>query len=63
MLSDQLRRPYPPVLAAAEAAGCKVGLVLALLDRNEGGSEAIRRRGYAFEALLTAGEDGRIRPA
>ena len=48
---------------AAEEAGCTVGLVLALLDRNEGGSDAIRERGYKFEALLTAGEDGRIRPA
>ena len=48
---------------AAEAAGCTVGLVLALLDRNEGGSDSIRQRGYKFEALLTAGEDGRIRPA
>ena len=50
-------------IAAAEEAGCKVGLVLAILDRNEGGSDAIRQRGYKFEALLTAGEDGRIRPA
>ena len=48
---------------AAEAAGCTVGLVLAVLDRNEGGSDAIRQRGYRFAALLTAGEDGRIRPA
>ena len=48
---------------AAEEAGCTVGLVLAVLDRNEGGSDAIRERGYRFEALLTAGEDGRIRPA
>ena len=48
---------------AAEEAGCTVGLVLALLDRNEGGSDAIRERGYRFETLLTAGEDGRIRPA
>ena len=50
-------------IEAAEAVGCKVGLVLALLDRNEGGSDAIRQRGYQFEALLSAGEDGRIRPA
>ena len=50
-------------IAAAEEAGCTVGLVLALLDRNEGGSRAIRERGYRFEALLRAGEDGRIRPA
>ncbi len=48
---------------AAEEAGCTVGLVLALLDRNEGGSEAIQDRGYKFEALLTAGDDGKIRPA
>lgn len=50
-------------IAAAEEAGCTVGLVLALLDRNEGGSEAIRERGYRFEALFTAGEDDQIRPA
>ncbi len=48
---------------AAEEAGCTVGLVLAVLDRNEGGSDAIRERGYRFAALLVAGEDGRIRPA
>ncbi len=50
-------------IAAAEAAGCRVVLTLAVLDRNEGGSRAIRERGYPFEALLTAGDDGRIRPA
>ena len=48
---------------AAEEAGCTVGLVLAVLDRNEGGSDAIRERGYRFAALLTAGADGQIRPA
>ena len=50
-------------IAAAEAAGCRVVLTLAVLDRNEGGSRAIRERGYTFAALLTAGDDGRIRPA
>ena len=45
---------------AAEAAGCKIGLVAAILDRNEGGSDAIRARGYRFASLLTAGADGRI---
>ena len=50
-------------IAAAEAAGYTVGLTLAALDRNEGGSDAIRRRGYPFAALLTAGADGKIRPA
>ena len=48
---------------AAEAAGCTIGLVLAVLDRNEGGSDAIRERGYPFAALLTAGADGQIRAA
>ena len=50
-------------IAAAEAAGCKVALVVAILDRNEGGSQAIQERGYPFTALLTAGADGVIRPA
>ena len=48
---------------AAEKAGLNVRLVLAILDRNEGGSDAIREGGYRFEALLAAGEDGQIRPA
>ena len=50
-------------IEAAEEAGYKVGLVLAALDRNEGGSDAIRDRGYRFVSLLTAGDDGNIRPA
>jgi orotate phosphoribosyltransferase len=50
-------------IAAAEDAGCTVALVLAILDRNEGGSADIRRRGYRFASLLTAGNDGQIRPA
>ena len=47
-------------IAAAEEAGCTVGLVMAVLDRNEGGSDTIRQRGYRFASLLTAGADGRI---
>ena len=47
-------------IAAAEEAGCTVGLVMAVLDRNEGGSDTIRQRGYRFASLLTAGVDGRI---
>ena len=50
-------------IGAVEAAGCRVGLALAALDRNEGGSAALRERGYRFAALLTAGADGRIRAA
>ena len=50
-------------IAAAEAAGCEVAVVMAILDRNEGGSQAIRERGYPFTALLVGGDDGVIRPA
>jgi orotate phosphoribosyltransferase len=37
-------------IEAAEALGCKVELVLALVDRHEGGGDAIRARGYTFLA-------------
>jgi len=35
------------------AEGGKVALVLALVDRLEGGREAIAARGYAFESIFT----------
>ena len=47
-------------IAAAEAAGCSVVKVLALLDRREGGSEEMRRRGYDFVALMAATPEGKI---
>jgi orotate phosphoribosyltransferase len=47
-------------IAAAEAAGCTVVKVLAVLDRREGGSDELRRRGYDFEALLAATPEGEI---
>ena len=50
-------------IKAAEEAGCKVVKVVSILDRNEGGSEEIRKRGYDFSALLTATPDGKIEPA
>ena len=50
-------------IGAVEAAGGAVSLVIAVLDRNEGGSQALRERGYPFAALLVAGDDGVIRPA
>ncbi|MBI4220374.1 MAG: orotate phosphoribosyltransferase [Chloroflexi bacterium] len=49
-------------IEAAEAAGCKVVKVLAILDRRQGGSDELRRRGYSFEALLEASPAGDIRP-
>ena len=45
---------------AVEAAGGKVVKVLCILDRNEGGSDELRRRGYDFAALLEANERGEI---
>ena len=50
-------------VAAAEAAGCTVVKTLAILDRQEGGSAELRRRGYDFTALLAADEQGEIHPA
>ncbi|MBT4513426.1 MAG: orotate phosphoribosyltransferase [Chloroflexi bacterium] len=43
-----------------ESAGCRVGKVIVLLDRNQGGSEEIRKRGYNFAAILSADEKGNV---
>ena len=45
-------------IEAAEAAGCTVVKVLAVLDRCEGGGEELRRRGYDFTSLLVAKQRG-----
>lgn len=50
-------------IEAVEEAGCRVVKVVCILDRHMGGSDEIRRRGYDFEALLEAGDDGRIEVA
>ena len=49
-------------IEAVEAAGCQVVKVLSILDRKQGGSDEIRRRGYDFVALLEADERGEIAP-
>jgi orotate phosphoribosyltransferase len=49
-------------IEAAEGAGCAVVKVLAVLDRKEGGSEEMRKRGYDFASLLEATPEGTIRP-
>ena len=49
-------------IEAAEAAGCTVVKVAAVLDRKEGGSDELRRRGYDFAALLEA-KEGTIQAA
>ena len=42
-----------------EDAGCEVVIVACILDRREGGSDAIRARGYEFFAFLED-DDGTI---
>jgi orotate phosphoribosyltransferase len=47
------------ILSAAqtiEDAGCEVGRTLAVVDREEGGAEEIRRAGYRFDAILRVSE-------
>ena len=50
-----------PAIKAVEEAGCKVERVLAILDRNQGGSEELRNRGYDFRVLLEADGSGKVR--
>jgi orotate phosphoribosyltransferase len=45
---------------AAEAVGCAVVKVMALLDRREGGAEELRKRGYDFAALMAANPKGKV---
>jgi len=44
----------------AEAAGCRVVKVVALVDRHRGGSDEVRRRGYDFVAILHADAGGEL---
>ena len=48
-------------IEAVEAEGCKVVKVVALLDRQQGGADEVRRRGYDFAALLSADSSGEVR--
>ncbi len=50
-------------IEAVESAGYRVVKVLSILDRNEGGSAELRRRGYSYQALLSANENGEIGPS
>jgi orotate phosphoribosyltransferase len=45
---------------AAEAEGHEVVVVLAILDRRQGGTEELLRRGYDFRCLLEATPEGEI---
>ena len=42
------------VIKAVETEGCEVAQVIALLDRQQGGPEELRRRGYNFTSILRA---------
>jgi orotate phosphoribosyltransferase len=50
-------------IEAVEAEGCQVVKVVVLLDRHQGGSDEIRRRGYDFQAILSADAEGEVRIA
>ena len=50
-------------IEAVEAQGCKAVKVVVLLDRQQGGSDEIRRRGYDFAAILSADAEGEVRLA
>ncbi len=43
-------------IAAVKAIGCDVRKVLAVVDREEGGREALKELGYPLEAVFTARE-------
>ena len=50
-------------ISAVEEAGCTVERVLTILDRNQGGGDELRSRGYDFRTLLEADAEGRVRVA
>ncbi len=47
-------------IEVVEGEGCQVVKVVAILDRQQGGSAEVRRRGYDFTALLVADERGEV---
>jgi len=47
-------------IGAAEEVGCKVARVIVLVDRHEGGSDELRRRGYKFQAFLSLKPSGEM---
>ena len=47
-------------IEAVEGMDCKVALVFTVLDRHQGGSDELRRRGYRYVTLLEADAQGNI---
>lgn len=50
-------------IEAVEAEGCKVVKVVVLLDRHQGGADELRRKGYDYTAILSAGAEGEVKLA
>ena len=46
-------------IEAVEAEGCEVVKVIVIVDRNEGGSERLRKEGYDFEAIVNFPPSGK----
>ena len=47
-------------IEAVENEGCEVVKVLSIMDRMAGGSEELERRGYDFQSLFVADNNGKI---
>ncbi|MGB2856057.1 MAG: phosphoribosyltransferase family protein, partial [Dehalococcoidia bacterium] len=45
---------------AVQAEGCEVIKVIVLVDRQEGGSEELRSRGYDFTSLMRFPSPGKV---
>lgn len=44
-------------IEAVEKAGCRVAKVITLVDRQQGGAQRLRQRGYDFQSILLATGD------
>ena len=47
-------------IGAVEALGCQVVLIAVLVERHEGGGDALRSRGYDVVSVFRTDEDGRL---
>lgn len=48
--------------SVVEEAGCKVVKIIAIVDRMQGGVEALRNKGYDVQVLLELDKTGKLRP-
>jgi orotate phosphoribosyltransferase len=47
-------------IEVTEALGCLVVIVVALVERHEGGGEILRQKGYNFQRLFYTNEEGQL---